>query len=683
MSAPNHTNSLVNEKSPYLLQHAHNPVAWHPWGEEAFAKARTEGKPVFLSIGYSTCHWCHVMAHESFENEDIAELLNTRFICIKVDREERPDVDSIYMQVCQAMTGQGGWPLSVFLTPDKKPFYAGTYFPPEGRYGRPGFKEVITQLSNQYKVDQEKITRIGQQAMDALKPMPGEGGDLGEAAVHLCFRQLQQSFDAKFGGFGREPKFPTPHNLMFLLRYQRWTGNRDALDMVTRTLDAMAAGGIYDHLGYGFSRYATDRQWLVPHFEKMLYDNALLAIIYTEAWQVTRNPRYMSITREILDYAARVMASPAGGFYCAEDADSEGEEGLFYLWDKAEIQDILDPQEGILFCSVYNITDKGNFEGRNIPNLIGTDLEKTANEHNVPLSQLHDVLQSCRGKLFAVRERRVHPHKDDKILTAWNALLIAALAMASRAFGDAKYLEQAKKAYAFIEEMLTTDGRLMARWREGEAKYKGYIDDYAFLLWACHELYYASLDTAYLVRAKELARAMEEMFWDEETCGFYFYGSDSEALIVRPKEIYDGAMPSGNSVAARELLRLARLTGDAELEARANLLISAFAGSVKNYPAGYTHFMQAVLFGTAPGKEVVILGAWEDKDTQRLLTRLKQSFVPEISWLAAQDPKDLTDVAPFAAALQPLAQPSVHICQGFACSRPETDIAMVINQLIQ
>jgi len=675
-----YTNRLTNEKSPYLLQHAHNPVDWYPWGEEAFERARIQGKPIFLSIGYSTCHWCHVMAQESFEDTKIAGMLNADFISIKVDREERPDIDAIYMQVCQAMTGHGGWPLSVFLTPDKKPFYAGTYFPPRGKYGRPGFVDVLTQLADLHRRDPDRITRVARQTVESLRPRPSKG-ELGETDLHGCYRQLQQAFDPEFGGFGTAPKFPTPHNLMFLLRYQRWTGQQDALAMVTKTLDAMAAGGIYDHLGYGFARYSTDERWLVPHFEKMLYDNALLAIAYTEAWQITGETRYMTVTREILDYVTRVMTSPQGGFYSAEDADSQGVEGKFYVWSKDEIMDILGDQ-GALFCAAYDISQEGNFEGKNIPNLIDTDLEQVANYHNVEPEQFKGILESCRSKLFQAREQRIHPHKDDKVLTAWNALMIVALAKAAQAFGEEKYLKQAQAAFSFIQQELTQDGRLLARWREGEARHKAYVDDYAFLLWACHELYHASLDLKYLAQAKKLARAMTELFWDEEDGGFFFYGSDAEELIVRPKEIYDGAMPSGNSVASRELLRLARLTGEAEYEHLAQKTISAFAAQVKGHAAGYTHLLQAVLFTLAPGKEVVVLGDSKEKETHRLLQKLQRSFLPEISWLAAKDPKDLSEIAPFAAALSPHAQPSVHICQGFACSRPETNMKEALAQLL-
>lgn len=664
-------NRLVHEKSPYLIQHAHNPVDWYPWGEEAFAKAKAEDKPVLLSVGYSTCHWCHVMAHESFEDEEVAKLVNERFIPVKVDREERPDIDAIYMQVCQAMTGHGGWPLTVFLTPDKKPYYAGTYFPPQGRYGRPGFKEVVIQLYDLYKKDPERIAGLAQEAVEVLTPK-SQAGEMGEEQIHHCFRQLEQAFDSRYGGFGREPKFPTPHNLMFLLRYHRLTGNTNALAMVTETLDAMADGGIYDHLGYGFARYSTDRYWLVPHFEKMLYDNALLAITYIEAWQVNKDKRYMTVSREILDYVARAMTSPQGGYYSAEDADSQGVEGKFYVWTKAEVMEVLGEDLGNIFCRTYDITEKGNFEGKNIPNLIGADLTEVANHHNIAPEQFLTTLESSRQKLFAAREKRVHPHKDDKVLTSWNALMIVAQAMAARALGEDIYLLRAKTAFDFIQEHLTVEGRLMARWRDGETRYKAYLDDYAFLLWACHELYAASLDPAYLVKGKKLARAMEELFWDKEGGGYFFYGADSEELIIRPKEVQDGAMPSGNSVAARELIRLARLTGEAEHEDRANQLISAFAIQVKEHPVGYSHLMQALISAMNPGKEVVVLGDIEEENARALISRLQRGFFPEINWLAAREPRELEKAAPFAAAFKPESRTNIYVCENKTC-RQSTD----------
>ena len=623
------------------------------------------------------------MARESFADEDIAELLNQRFISIKVDREERPDIDAIYMQACQSLTGQGGWPLSVFLTPDKEPFFAGTYYPPTGAYGRPGLKDLIQLLFDQYQKEPKKVARVARQVAEVLQPRENAPEQLEEADAHSCFRQLQQTFDPKFGGFGSAPKFPTPHNLMYLLRYHRWTKNDAALEMVTATLDAMADGGIYDHLGYGFCRYSTDRRWLIPHFEKMLYDNALLAIAYTEAWQVTSRQRYLSVAKEILDYCGRVLGGPEGSYLAAEDADSEGVEGKFYVWDKAEVLAALDKQQGPMFCQAYNITEEGNFEGKNIPNLVGTDLTRVANHHNTEPNLFKSLMESCRRKLFTLREERVHPHKDDKVLTAWNALMIVALAMAGRAFGEEKYLARAKEAYGFIQQKLTESGRLLARWRQGEAKHKGYIDDYAFLLWACNELYAASLDLVWLARARELAEKMRELFWDPKDGGFYFYGNDGEELIARPKEAHDGALPAGNSVAARELLRLARLTGDPELQAQAEATLGAFAGQVKRYPAGHCFMLQALLQSLVPGKEAVVVGDLENPETKKFLSRVQRSFLPEVSLLAAKRPEEFREIAPFAAGIKPSQETQVHLCQNYACGRPETDLARVQSQLVQ
>ena len=516
--------------------------------------------------------------------------------------------------------------------------------------------------------------------VDVLQPRVSRPGELREADVHYCYRQLQQAYDSRYGGFGAAPKFPVPHNLMFLLRYHRWTGNAHALAMVTETLTAMADGGIYDHLGYGFARYSTDERWLAPHFEKMLYDNALLAIVYTEAWQVTGEPRFMTIAQEILDYVARVLTAPQGGYYSAEDADSEGEEGKFYLWDKAEVMETLGPELGPLFCAAYDISQQGNFQGRNIPNRIGIDWEQLANRHNLPLDQLKIRLEEGRRKLFAAREERVRPHRDDKILTAWNALMIAAQALAARAFGRRDYLDRARTAFAFIQKELRSDGRLLARWRQGEARYKGYLDDHAFLLWACHELYSASLDPAYLKEARELARAMEELFWDEEAGGYFFTGSDGEALIVRTKEVYDGALPFGE----RRRRPGAPAPGpvDGELAIRAaNQVLAAFAYQVRDYPAGHTQLMGCAP-GPGAGQGSGGPGGPPDEAAAKVLKTLQRSFLPEVSWLAARDPQDLAEVAPFAAALKAQAGTSIHICRDFACSRPETDADRALEQIL-
>lgn len=608
------------------------------------------------------------MAHETFEDEEAAKLLNERFVSIKVDREERPDIDAIYMKVCQALTGQGGWPLNVFLTPDQKPFYAGTYFPKESRFGRPGFIDVITQLFDQYRENPEKLTDIGDQITEALSHKESEHQTLNEEAVHECYRQLVQAFDPQYGGFGQAPKFPAPHQLTFLLRYHRLTNEEKALQMVTKTLDSMADGGIYDHIGFGFARYSVDEQWLVPHFEKMLYDQAMLAIAYTEAYQVTENPRYRKIADEILAYVTREMRDPDGGFYSAEDADSEGEEGKFYLWDKAEILDVLGEEQGQEFCRKYDVTEEGNFEGENIPNLIGHETD-------------HTVMEEARKQLFKEREKRVHPHKDDKILTSWNGLMAAAFAKAGKAFENNDYVQAAKDALDFIGKTLTEEGRLMARYRDGQVKHKGFIDDYANLLGANIELYETCLDPVYLKKSVQLAENMMDLFWDEDQGGFYFYGEDSETLIARPKELYDAAVPSGNSVAAAQFLRLSKLTGRTEWEDRVADMFRVFAEEASHYPSGYCYFMQSLLLTQMQGTEIVVLGDENDEKYKRLTGALKRGFFPEISCLATDDPEKLVETAPFTKNFKMGNETTIYVCENFSCQRPTSDVAHVLSQL--
>lgn len=665
-------NQLANEKSPYLLQHAYNPVDWYPWGDKAFEKAKREDKPVLVSIGYSTCHWCHVMAEESFEDQKIAKMLNDRFISIKVDREERPDIDAIYMKVCQAMTGHGGWPLNVFLTPDQKPFYAGTYFPKESRMGMPGFVDVITQLYDHYKNNPKKIEDISEHVTQAFRQQNREKKELQVDVLHQCYRQLKQSFDSEYGGFGEAPKFPAPHQLTFLLRYHRWTGDAQALDMVRKTLDGMADGGIHDHIGSGFARYSVDEKWLVPHFEKMLHDQAMLAIAYIEGYQVTNRQRFRKIAEDIFSYVTREMLDPEGGFYSAEDADSEGEEGKFYLWDPEEVIDVLGQDLGEQFCDVYDITEQGNFEGRSIPHLIGADLSV------VDPKQLRDA----RRQLFEAREQRTRPHKDDKILTAWNGLMIAAFAKAGRVLQNDTYTKTAENALRFIDNNLLQNERLMARYREGEVKHPGFIDDYANLLWAVIELYETTFDPAYLQHAVDLADQMIKLFWDDQDGGFYFYGEDSEALISRPKELVDGAIPSGNSVATVQLMRLSRLTGHTTYEEKVAEMFQVFAGEASHYPSGYCYFLQGFLTTQMEGKEVVILAADErDKNYNRLVGKLQQRFLPEVAYLASTDIDVLARTAPFTKNFQPQEKTMVYVCENFSCQRPTADIDHALSQL--
>jgi uncharacterized protein len=679
-------NRLIHEKSPYLLQHAYNPVDWHPWGEEAFAKAKKENKPIFLSIGYSTCHWCHVMAHESFEDEEVAAILNEKYISIKVDREERPDIDSIYMRVCQILTGHGGWPLSVFLTPEGKPFYAGTYFPKRSRYGQPGFIDVLTKLYHKYQENPNEIEQMAEQITEALRQSVRTAGTerLSLEAVEKAYRQLSGSFDTVYGGFGGAPKFPIPHMLMFLLRYAQWKQDDHALLMVEKTLNGMANGGIYDHIGYGFARYSTDAMWLVPHFEKMLYDNALLVIAYTETYQRTKNERYKEIAEQIIEFVKREMMAKDGAFYSAIDADSEGLEGKYYVWTPAEVIDVLGAELGELYCKVYDITEEGNFEGKNVPNLIHTRIDRIAKRYGMTEEQLQEKLEQAREKLFAARSSRVYPHVDDKILTAWNALMIAALAKAAKVYERRDYLDMAERALSFIETNLFQDGRLMVRYRDGEAKHKGIVDDYAYLAWAYIEMYEATLDLSYLQKAKACAEQMIDLFWDEEHGAFFMTGNDAEALIVREKEIYDGALPSGNSVAAVQLIRLGRLTGDLTLLEKAEKMYQVFKRPVEAYESGHTFFLQGLLLLETPTVEVVLFGKQGDEKREQFIQKWQHSLAPNVFLLAAEHPADVAHIAPFAAEYEPLGEETtVYVCENFACRQPTTDVEAVMEQLFE
>ena len=555
-------NRLQHEKSPYLLQHANNPVDWYPWGEEAFEKARKEDKPILLSIGYSTCHWCHVMEYESFEDEEVAALMNETFVSIKVDREERPDIDNIYMTVCQLLSQGGcGWPLNVFMTPDKKPFYAATYVPKNSRYGRLGMMELIPRIAEVWKNNREEILKSAESttqsltlATDPTRIQAGE--ELDSKTLKKTYEQLESRYDPAHGGFGNRPKFPTPHNLLFLLRYGQRTGNQKAIDMVSKTLESMSNGGIFDHIGFGFHRYSTDSEWLVPHFEKMLYDQALLALAYTEAYQLTKNKGFKQTAEQIFTYVLRDMTSPDGGFYSAEDADSEGEEGKFYLWSQQEIIEILGKKEAELVINIYNTEPGGNFTDEVSGEKPGTNilhLNKNPDQAAMALGISRDELDSrineSRQKLFDVREKRIHPSKDDKIITDWNGLMIAAFAKAGRVFENKKYTDAAEKAADFINSKLTKDGRLLHRYRGGDAAILANIDDYAFFIWGLLELYESTFNIVYLKEAISLTDQMIKYFWDDTNYGFFFTPSDGEKLLVKQKEIYDGAVPSGNAVA--------------------------------------------------------------------------------------------------------------------------------------
>ncbi|MEN2768639.1 thioredoxin domain-containing protein [Ornithinibacillus xuwenensis] len=677
-------NKLLHEKSPYLLQHAYNPVSWYSWGDEAFRKAQQENKPIFLSIGYSTCHWCHVMAHESFEDKEVAGILNEHYIAIKVDREERPDIDSIYMKVCQMMAGHGGWPLTIFMTPDKIPFYAGTYFPKESKYGRPGLKEALVQLHHKYTTDPDHITDVTESVQQALEHSSREKSKnrLTLETVDQAYQQLGKGFDFTYGGFWEAPKFPQPQNLMFLLRYYHFTGKTAALKMVESTLQHMASGGIYDHVGFGFARYSTDEKWLVPHFEKMLYDNALLLIVYTECYQVTKNPFYQKIAEEIIQFIQREMTGPEGAFYSAIDADSEGIEGKYYVWEDEEIYDILGEDLGEIYTTAYGITPYGNFEGKNIPNLIHANLESTADAFDLSLESLWQHLEEARQKLLVEREKRLYPHVDDKVLTSWNAMMIAGLAKASRVFQKEEYRLIAQKALQFIEEKLTIKERLMARYRDGETKYKAYLDDYAYVAWAYHEMYQATFDINYLARGKDTINQMIELFWDEENGGYFFSGNDSEKLISSDKEIYDGATPSGNGVAAFILAQMGYVTGETTYLDKLEEMYYTFQEDVNRQASAGAFFIQSLLLSENSTKEVVILGE-DDASRRRMIQSLQESFTPDIALVVANNPDVFQNVVSFAANYkQKDDKTTVYVCENFACHQPTTDIETALQSLL-
>ncbi len=687
-------NRLIDEKSPYLLQHAYNPVDWYPWGEEAFEKARNENKPIFLSIGYSTCHWCHVMEKESFEDHDVASLMNDVFVSIKVDREERPDLDHIYMMVCQILTGRGGWPLTIMMTPHKKPFFAGTYIPRSNRFGNPGMVDLIPTIKKAWTTQHKEVLESADkitgvlQGIEAVKP----GTELDRTVLDRAYRELADSFDREHGGFGNAPKFPTVHNLLFLLRYWRRSGDQEVLEMVEKTLSEMRRGGVYDQIGFGFHRYSTDREWLVPHFEKMLYDQALIAIAYLEAFQATGREEYGKTAREIFTYVLRDMRGPEGGFFSAEDADSEGEEGKFYVWEEGEIQQALG-RDAEIIGRAFNIKREGNFRdeasgrktGANIPHL-KAPLKSIAIDAGVPYIELKERISSARERLFEHRERRVHPHKDDKILTDWNGLMIAALARGAQVLGEKEYAERAATAAAFLlGRMRGPEGRLLHRYRDGVAGITANVDDYSFLVWGLIELYEATFDPDYLKTAIELNGDMISHFWDAETGGLFFTPDDGEALIVRKKEIYDGAVPSGNSVAMLNMLRLARFTGMPDLEEKAAEIGRAFSNSLRERPSAYTYFMTALDFGIGPSYEVVIAGRSGGSDTKEMINILRSSYIPNkvvILRPVEEASPGIDRLAGFLKGHVSLdAKATAYVCLDNSCKAPTNDTGKMLEMM--
>ena len=689
------SNHLRNETSPYLRQHADNPVDWYPWGQDAFDKAQREDKPIFLSIGYSTCHWCHVMAHESFEHPEVAKLMNEAFVSIKVDREERPDIDSVYMKACQVMTGTGGWPLTVILTPDKKPFFATTYVPRESRFGLEGMMELVPHIRDIWAMRRGETLSLSDKVTTLLQQAPENtaGEEPGQATLKLAHEQLAQSFDAEQGGFSRAPKFPTPTNLLFLLRYWKRSGDKTALDMVEKTLQGMRRGGIYDHVGFGFHRYSTDSEWLLPHFEKMLYDQALLAMAYIEAYQATGTEDYGKTAREIFTYVLRDMTGPEGGFFSAEDADSEGEEGKFYLWTQEQVREAVGDEDADFINRAFNIQKDGNFAGEANGKKSGANilhlrkpLDEIASDLNLSRQDFDTRLKTARQKLFNYRAKRVHPLKDDKILTDWNGLMIAALAKGAQAFDEPEYAEVASRAADFIlGNMRKADGRLWHRHRGEWTGVDANLDDYAFLVWGLIELYEATFDTSHLQYALELSDDMVRHFWDDAGGGLYLVPDDGERLLVRKKDIHDTALPSANSVAMLNLLRLGRMTGNSDLEERAAKIGRAFSVSVKESPAAYTQLMAALDFAIGPSYEVVVAGNPDAEDTRTMTRELRRRFLPNKVVLLNHSDRDVPEIVKLAEFTKNQSsiggKATAYVCVNHSCKSPTTDVNKMFELL--
>jgi uncharacterized protein YyaL (SSP411 family) len=688
-------NRLIHETSPYLLQHAHNPVDWYPWGDEALQRARAEGKPIFLSIGYSACHWCHVMERESFEDEATAQVLNEHFVSIKVDREERPDLDRIYMSAVQALTGGGGWPMSVFLTPEGKPFYGGTYFPPAPRFGMPSFKQVLLTVADAWGDRRGELLRGSERVVRSIERQMDVGApseELERVTLARAFHNLKRDFDAVHGGWGGAPKFPQPMALEFLLRHHHLTGDAEALRMVTSTLEAMARGGMYDQLGGGFHRYSVDDHWLVPHFEKMLYDNAQLARVYLHAWQVTGNAFFRTITEEILDYVVREMTDPAGGFYSTQDADSEGVEGKFFVWTPDEVHQVLGDRADE-FMAAYGVTRHGNFEGKNILEFVGALDQRPA-------------LVEARRKLFEARERRVHPSRDEKVLTSWNGLMLAAFAEAMRALDRDDYWEVARRNADFLlRELRRDDGRLLRTWKHrpelaegaGEAKLNGYLEDYAYLIEGLLELYQTTFEPRWFVAAQKLAETMLAHFQASEgvqlaragqlpsnasdIAGFYDTSDDHETLITRPRDLQDNATPSGNAMAVTVLLKLAGFMDDRRYLDVAHRALAPMQSMLAQYPLGFGQWLQALSYALSQPREIAIIGDPEGVDTQALLGAVRGGYWP-FQVVAIGVPGSQPAAVPLLQDRGLVdGQAAAYVCRGFVCQAPVTEPEELLSLL--
>jgi len=689
-AAADRTNRLADETSPYLLQHAHNPVNWYPWGKEALERAKKENKPIFLSIGYSACHWCHVMERESFEDPKTAEILNRHFIAIKVDREERPEIDEIYMTSVQMMTGRGGWPLSVFLTPDLKPFFGGTYYPPEDRHGMPGFKKVLNAVAKLWRDRHDDVTHNAEQLVRALRDFashePSDSGMPDGSVLVRASALLWREFDPRWGGFGNAPKFPPSGAIAVLLRQHSHTGEEPLLEMATVTLDRMAHGGMYDQLGGGFHRYSVDAHWLVPHFEKMLYDNALLTRVYLEAWQATNKDLYRRVATETLDYVLRDMADPAGGFHSAEDADSEGEEGKFYVWKEGEIKAVLGEEDGRRFCEYYGVSEEGNFEGHNILH-VPRDPGAPVRGEDASQKQVMTRLKPLRRKLLAERDKRVRPGKDDKVLAAWNGMMISALARGYQVTGDDRYLRAATRAADFVLREMVRDGVLLRTYRgvggpddRGSSKLPGYLDDYAEMAGGLIDLYEAGFDRRWLQAADDLAGKMVADFWDQQDGGFFYTSAAHKNLLVRMKPFHDAAVPSGNATATLVLLRLSQLLDREGYRSKAETALRSIGDRVRAQPRNYLNLLCSLDFHLNPTKEIAIAGELESDDTARFLQIIHGRFLPN-KILALVEPSGIESEPigkwiPLLSGKSMMAgKTTVYVCENFTCKQPVNDPA--------
>lgn len=706
LEAGKEPNRLIHEKSPYLLQHAFNPVDWYPWGEEAFEKARRENKPIFLSIGYSTCYWCHVMEREVFENEKIAELMNKYVVSIKVDREERPDVDRVYMTALYAIAGSGGWPMSMFLTPELKPFYGATYIPPEAKYGRPGFKDILKRVHEVWTTNRQGIyedsERLAGYIRQATAP-DAQATKVDASVLQRGFEAYVNSYDSSYAGFGNAPKFPRPVSFNFLLRYYSRTGEGKALEMTLATLQGMARGGMYDHIGGGFHRYATDAKWHVPHFEKMLYDQAQLVISYLEAYQITHEPFYADVVRDVLTYVQRNMTHPQGAFYSAEDAESavdparpeEKEEGAFYTWVKQEIDRLLEPQVAQVFNYYYGVQENGNVESDPHQEFVGENIlyiahsqKETAEQFGLSVDEVRAILSRARQTLFAAREKRPHPHLDDKVLVSWNGLMISAFARAYQVLADEEYLHAAERAGQFILDKLYNQKKkqLLRRYRDGEARYRAVLEDYAFFTQGLLDLYEASLDIRWLKTAIELTEQQNRLFYDKENGGFYDTAGKDESLLVRTKESYDGAEPTGNSIAILNLLRLAQMTNNQEWQAMAEKSLTYFGEQMQRSPRGLAQFLVALDFSLSKPKQIIIAGKADDPHTRSLLEEVHARFIPNKIILLADEGKGqalLASYIPFIESVKRLdGKSTAYICQDYACELPTSEREVVAELLV-